>query len=197
MTGAGAPRHRYTFRDYLDLEESSATKHEFFAGEIYAMAGGTPEHAALAAEVIAALRPQLRGKPCRVYTSDLRLRVLATGLATYRDVTVVCGPLERDPESPSTAINPKVVVEVLSDRTEDYDRGDKLDHYRQIPALEACVLVSQREQLLEKWQRQPDTQDWTRREARAGGKLAIGPIACTLDVRELYRGSLGDDAPPV
>ena len=106
-------RHRHT------LEETSNVKHEYFGGEIYAMAGGTPEHAALAAACSAALLEQLRGGPCRVYSSDLRVRVLSTGLAAYPDVTVVCGATERDPESSSTVTNPRLVVEVLSDGTKE------------------------------------------------------------------------------
>jgi Uma2 family endonuclease len=124
-----ASLHRYSFADYLAFEEASTTKHEFLDGEIYGMAGGTPEHAALSVAVSSALLAQLRGGPCRVYSSDLRVRVHATGLATYPDVTVVCGEVQRDPESVTTVVNPRIVVEVLSDATEAYDRGQKLDHY--------------------------------------------------------------------
>src|SRR3990172_3361666 len=113
-----APQHRHSYRDYLAVEEVGVIKHEFHAGEIYAMAGGTPEHAALSVAVSSALHTGLRGGPGRVYSSDLRVRILATGLATYPDVTVVCGPIERDPESPTTVVNPTLVVEVLSDGTE-------------------------------------------------------------------------------
>ena len=100
---APAGLHHYTYADYLALEAASNVKHEFLAGEIYGMAGGTPEHAALSVAVSGALLAQLRGSPCRVYSSDLRVRVLATGLATYPDVTVVCGEAERDPENSTTA----------------------------------------------------------------------------------------------
>ena len=86
--------HHYTFADYLDLEKFSNIKHEFLDGEIYAMAGGTPAHAALSVSFSAALLNHLRGGPCRVYSSDLRVRVVETGLATYPDVTVVCGELQ-------------------------------------------------------------------------------------------------------
>ena len=110
------------------------------------MAGGTPTHAMLAVSVSSMLHQALRGGACRVYSSDLRVRVLATGLATYPDTTVVWGELEVDPENRDTAVNPTVVVEVLSDSTEKYDRGIKLQHYRQIPSLGAVVLVWQREQ---------------------------------------------------
>jgi len=111
-----APYHSYTFRDYLDLEAASNVKHEFINGEIYAMAGGTPEHAALIMAIGATLVAQLRGGSCRVFSSDLRVRVLATGLATYPDISVVCGELRTDPESPLIAVNPKILIEVLRHR---------------------------------------------------------------------------------
>src|SRR5262249_35971657 len=140
--GQPARRPCYFYSEYLELEEASNTKHEFLDGEIYAMAGGSPDHASLAAAVTTALLNQLRDKPCRVFSSDLRVRVLATGLATYPDITVVCGTLERDPESEVTVVNPVVLVEVLSKRTETYDRGEKFDHYRHIPSLKEYVLVA-------------------------------------------------------
>lgn len=182
---APAPLHRHSFADYLALEEASNTKHEFLAGEIYAMAGGTPEHAALAVGVSSSLLAQLRGGPCRVYSSDLRVRVLATGLATYPDVTVVCGSIERDPESPNTVVNPRVVVEVLSDGTEAYDRGEKLEHYRQITALGAVVLVSHREPSVEVWQRQPDG-GWTQMAFGPGELAILDVVSARIDVDEVY-----------
>lgn len=114
--------HRYTFGEYIALESFSTVRHEFLLGEIYAMAGSTPQHAALAMSVGAALLAKLRGGPCRVHSSDLRVRVLETGLVTYPDVTVVCGPYRADPEDRNTIVNPHVVVEVTSDSTEECDR---------------------------------------------------------------------------
>lgn len=181
--------HRYTYQDYLALEEASNVKHEFLAGEIYGMAGGTPEHAALSVAVSSALRTQLRGRPCRVYGSDLRVRVLETGLTTYPDVTVVCGDTETDPESPTTVTNPRVLVEVTSDGTADYDCGEKLDHYRQIPSLHTVVLVSHRERRLELWHRQ-GSGSWRPETAGPGESAVLAAIDCTLDVEEIYEGVL-------
>ena len=135
--------HSYTFREYLQLEEFANVKHEYFNGEIYAMTGGTPAHAGLSAAVIAAFSTQLQGGSCRVFTSNLRVRVLATGLAAYPDVTVVCGEAQFDPESDSTVINPRVLVEVLSPSTTRYDRGEKLAQYKQIDSLQVVLLFSQ------------------------------------------------------
>jgi Uma2 family endonuclease len=120
--------HRFTFDEYVRLEEDSDIKHEFLEGRVWAMSGGTPAHAAIAANVTILLGNALRGKAYQAYSSDLRVRAQATGLGTYPDVTVVCGHLELDPEDPKkhTVTNPQVLVEVLSPSTEDYDRGEKL-----------------------------------------------------------------------
>lgn len=178
--------HQYTYREYLALEEVSTVKHEFLDGEIYAMAGGTVMHAGLAVMVSSALQQQLRYGSCRVFSSDLRVRVLATGLATYPDVTVVCGDLEIDPDNADTVTNPSVVIEVLSDSTEKFDRGLKLRHYQQIPTLGAVVLVAQREQRIEVCSRQADG-TWVARTSGPGQTAEIPAIDCTLAVDDVYR----------
>jgi Uma2 family endonuclease len=186
-----AVHHRYTYAEYLVLEEASNVKHEYFAGEIYGMAGGTPDHAALAMSFGAALLERLEGRGCRVFSSDLRIRVLATGLATYPDVTVVCGPLERDPESRTTVTNPQLVAEVLSDGTEDYDRGDKLEHYKRVPSLRECVLISHRTPLIEVWRRTAED-TWVREQAGVGEHIRLESLDCEVAVDEISRGSLED-----
>lgn len=186
---APAPRHRYTFRDYLELEEVAGVRHEFFDGEIYAMAGGTPEHAAMAAAVTTILGRQLDRASCRVYSSDLRLRVLATGLATYPDVTVVCGPSERDPHSPTHVTNPKVLVEVSSNSTADYDRGEKLQHYQRIPSLEAIVLVDHASERIDLWTR--EGQAWRVRSFAAGEVVPLDTVGATVPVDEVYAAARG------
>jgi Uma2 family endonuclease len=190
---APAARHRYSYADYLDLEEASTVKHEFLGGEIYARPGGSPDHAALAANLGAALLACVGRRPCRVFSSDLRVRVLATGLAAYPDVTVVCGPVQRDPESRMTVVNPTLLAEVLSDGTEDYDRGEKLAHYKQVPSLQECVLVSHREPRLEVWRR-GSSGAWERDEAGRGGRPRLAALDCELSVDEIYRGGLEDSA---
>jgi Uma2 family endonuclease len=149
------PRQRFTFADYVRLEETSRVKHEYLEGQVWAMAGGTPDHAAVAVNVSTLLSTGVRDQPCCVFNSDLRVRVKQTGLGTYPDVTVVCGRLELDPEDPEqhTVVNPRLVVEVLSPSTEAYDRGEKLSHYKLIPSLEEVVLVAHDEHRLEVWRR--------------------------------------------
>ena len=187
-----APAHRiqYTRADYLALERSSNVKHEYLDGQIYGMAGGTPEHAALAAAVIGILFGQLRGGRCRVHDSDLRVRVLETGLTTYPDVTVVCGPRELDPDDTDAVTNPSVIIEVLSKSTEGYDRGDKFEHYKRIPSLQHYVLVSHREPAIEVWTRDEDAGDSWRHERSAVGDTAkLTGAGALLDVRELYESA--------
>jgi Uma2 family endonuclease len=179
--------HRYTYDAYLEHEASSNVKHEFLDGEIYAMAGGTVEHAVLAANVIALLGPRLHGTPCVVATSDLKVRVLATGLVSYPDVTVICGPVQRDPKSRDVVLNPALVVEVSSDSTEEWDRGEKLDHYKQIPSLREWVLVSHRERRVEVVSRSPDG-GWTTRSFGPGEPAALPSLGIDLAVDDVYRG---------
>lgn len=138
--------HRYTYADYVALELSSSTKHEFLDGEIYAMAGGSEEHSALAAQILRGLGNAIAQHPCRVHTSDLRVYVEETGLATFPDGSVICGPLEQHRPSPvATALNPSILLEVTSDSSEDYDTGLKLEIYRTLPSLREYIVVSHRE----------------------------------------------------
>jgi Uma2 family endonuclease len=178
------PRRYFTFRQYLDLEEASNVKHEYYAGEICVIGGGTPEHAALAAAVGGALFAQVEGSDCRVFSSDLRVRVPATGLATYPDVTVVCGALEGDPENSDTITNPTLIVEILSPRTEAYDRGEKIEHYRQIPSLRECVLVAHDRRRIEVWRRERNG-EWSQVVTEAGS-VGLRSIGCRLKVEVLY-----------
>jgi Uma2 family endonuclease len=175
--------HRYSFQDYLAVEEISTVRHEFLDGEIYAMAGGSVLHAALSAAALAALHRQLAGG-CRVYSSDLRVRVLATGLATYPDVTVVCGAAAMDPENGDTVVNPTVVVEVLSPGTMDYDLGEKFEQYSRIPSLAAVVYLWQDRRQIEVRERTKD--GWKVAVVAGGSTAAITPLAARLDVDALY-----------
>lgn len=179
-----AARHAYTFTEYLDLEEIARVRHEFLDGEIYAMAGGTPEHAAMAAAITAALGRQLDVQMCRVYSSDLRVRVLATGLATYPDVTVICGPSERDPESATHVVNPKVVIEITSPGTAEYDRGEKLEHYKTIRTLEAIAIVDHASERFDLWTRSGD--GWQLHSFGGGETVPLHVIGVELQIDEIY-----------
>jgi Uma2 family endonuclease len=189
MSVTAPARRRYTYQEYLAFERTANVRHEFLSGEIYAMAGGTREHAALCANVLTALGGLLQGKRCQAHSSDLRVRVLATGLATYPDVTVVCDAAELDPEDKNAVVNPTLLVEVTSESTEDYDRGEKFDHYKRIPRVREIVFVSHRERAIEVFTRQPDG-SWLRTEGRAGQRAPLQSIDGQLVVDDVYRDAL-------
>lgn len=176
----------YDYGDYLAHEEACNTKNEFLGGQIYAMAGASPQHNRLCLAMGALLLPQLASGRCRAHSSDQRVRVLATGLATYPDVTVVCGPLELDPDDPRhhTATNPTLLVEVLSPSTAAYDRGEKFEHYRQIESLRQYVLVSQDEREVEVRTRTEG--GWKVQSFTAGQVAELTAVGATLDVDALY-----------
>jgi Uma2 family endonuclease len=178
----------YPYEEYRRFEDSNPAKHEFVAGQILAMAGGTPAHARLQGAVLYALERRLEGKACQPFPSDLRVRVRATGMATYPDVTVICGAVETDPDDPHAAINPTVVVEVSSDRTELYDRGEKFEHYRTIASLREYVLVSHRERHVEVRRRDPEGK-WTDIHARRGEMVNLSALGIALGVDEIYERS--------
>jgi Uma2 family endonuclease len=132
-------RH-YTIDDYFLAEESSPLRHEYFRGEIFVMAGGTPEHNTIALNVAAAFHGALTGSPCRAFGSDQRIAT-PSGLYTYPDVSIVCGPLQLTGERLPSLVNPVVLVEVLSDSTRDYDRGEKFDLYASIAPFRDHLLI--------------------------------------------------------
>jgi len=175
--------HDYSFAEYLALERDSEIKHEFDAGEILAMAGGTARHSALAVNIGFALRGT-RPEGCTVFQSDMRVRVVVTGRAAYPDASMVCGPIEYDSEDAArtTITNPVLLVEVLSVTTEKGDRGNKWMHYQRIPSLVEYVLVSQ-DPRIEVYRRMPSG-TWEYFETREGLlTLASGPA---LDLSMLY-----------
>jgi len=177
-------RHRYTYEEYLAYERDSGLKHEFEDGEIYAMAGGSRRHNALASRVSAALEAGRRAG-CIAFQSDQKVRVLATGKATYPDASMVCGTIEGDPADPNgpAITNPSLIVEVLSVSTEEEDRGNKWQHYQRIPSLREYVLVSQTHARIERYRRL-DSGAWEYRETVEGTvELESG---ATLDLTALY-----------
>lgn len=183
---SAAHRVHYSKAEYVAFERSSNAKHEYLGGQIYAMAGGSPEHAALAAAFVTLVGPRLRGGRCRVHSSDLCVAVLATGLATYPDVTVVCGPRELDPDDKHAVTNPTVVVEVLSPSTEEYDRGEKLEHYARIPSLREVVLVAHDGRRVEVHARPNAAEAFVVTVAGDGEMARIPSLGVEVDVRELY-----------
>lgn len=187
MRTAAAIDQGVSYADYLRLEAKGDAKHEWLDGVVYAMAGGTLEHGQLSAAVIGELRGLASGCGCRVFSSDAKVRVSATGLATYPDASVVCGPIERDADDRNAMANPAVLVEVLSDGTEAYDRGEKFEHYRRLPSLRDYVLVSQRRPLVEVYSR--DAHDrWVLTAVGAGERFTLSALPGDVEVDRVYAG---------
>ena len=179
-----------TYAEYCAAEREATIKHEFLRGEVFAMVGGTLEHGRIGARVIYLLSRHLADRPCHVFSSDVRVRIEATDLDTYPDASVVCGTPRTAEHDRHALLNPTLLVEVLSESTEAYDRGEKAAHYRRIPSLRAYLLVSQHEPRLELFVRARHGQ-WTLLEASAGLLLPIEPLALSLSVDEVYA-----DPPP-
>lgn len=181
--------------EYLALEDKADEKHEFVNGEMIAMSGGTPAHGAIAANLSRVLGTLLKGRPCLVLSSDVRVSVGPTGMYTYPDLSIVCGRPQYAPKSRVTITNPLVLVEVLSDSTEAYDRGAKSAHYRHIESLKAYILVSQAPRRIEVFTRMP-AGGWLLNEAQEG-ELRIPCLEVALSVDEVYLNlELLEDEPP-
>ncbi len=180
------PVGRLTEFEYLELERAAEFKSEFFDGEMFAMAGGTPQHSLIATNLGREFGNGLKGKQCVPYNSDLRIKVEATGLFTYPDLSVICGPPRFPEGTDDTVVNPTVIVEVLSDSTEAYDRGKKFENYRQVPTLQEYLLVSQKEPRLELFTRQSDN-TWVLSEAVGlESALELRSLSISLSLAEIF-----------
>ena len=184
-----SPRPQMTAAEYLEREATSDLKHEFINGEAFAMAGGTKNHGALAIAFGGDLRAALIGKPCRQYSSDVRVHVAATGAWFYPDLSVVCGKDESPRTDPNAIANPIVLVEVLSESTEAYDRGAKAIHYRHLESLREYVLVSQTEPRVEV-QRKNERGIWELHFFGPGERLELTSLGVTLSIDALYANPL-------
>jgi Uma2 family endonuclease len=180
-----AIRSGVTPSDFLEWERAQPLRHEYWNGEIFDMAGGSPRHAALASRVAQALGSSLGRKGCEIFSSDLQLG-LPGNRYVYGDVAVVCGEVRLQRGSDSVVENPTMVIEVLSKNTEEYDRGLKWDGYRRIASLSDYVLVSQTDVRVEHFSRAGDG-SWIYRVAEAGGRITFSNGAA-LDVDTLYGG---------
>jgi Uma2 family endonuclease len=167
------------------MERAASSRHEFFRGEVFAMAGASRQHNLIVTNIVREVSSALRDRPCEVYPSDMRVKVEATGSYAYPDVTIVCGAARFEDEHGDTLLNPLVLFEVLSDSTESFDRGGKFEHYRAIPSLEEVVFVSQKEAHVEHFARQADG-SWRLREYRGAQRLLLPAPGCEVAVEDLY-----------
>ncbi len=184
--GTALPLTRMTEDAYLDFEQASDEKHEYYRGEIFAMAGASLNHNRIVKNAVWALENQLRGKPCEVFPSDLRLYCIAPGLYTYPDVSVVCPPVLYHRDRHDTVTNPRLLIEVLSPSTQDYDRGQKFEFYRSIGSLQELLLVSSVRMQVLQYTRQNDFQ-WHLSEYTApDAVLELSSLGVSLRLNDLY-----------
>jgi Uma2 family endonuclease len=175
-----------TLQQYIEREHTAQTKSEFYRGEVFAMSGASIRHNDISGNIFALLKASLRGKNCRPSNSDQRIRIPANGLATYPDVSVVCGPREVADDDDQAITNPTVIFEVLSKSTEANDRGKKFALYRDLDSLEQYVLVSQNEQRIECFSRRDDG-DWLLNVIEGeSSSIDLKSIEVTMPLSEVY-----------
>ena len=183
---SAVPEQFMTLQEYFSFEEASDVKHEYFHGAIFAMTGASEPHNLIVANLIGNLHAQLRGKSCRVYPGDLRVKIEATGLYTYPDIQVICGQPRYADARKDTVTNPSVIIEVLSPSTEGYDHGVKFQHYRTIETLQEYLMIAQDTCRVEHYLRQ-DTQHWLLVEITRGEQeIALKAIDGRLSLTDIY-----------
>lgn len=175
-----------TPEEYLSLERHAEHKSEYVAGEIFALAGASERHNLIVGNVFAGLHAQLRQRPCKVYASDMRVKVQATDLYTYPDVVALCHEARFDDDQQDTLLNPMLIVEVLSESTEGYDRGKKFAHYRKLESLQEYVLIAQDTYHIEHYIRQPDNQWLLSESDTVQDTIHLPSIDCHLAVADVY-----------
>lgn len=181
-----------TVAEYLEIERKAEFKSEFYRGEMFAMSGGTEQHSVIAVNLAAELNNALKGKPCRTYNSDMRV-MSPSGLWTYPDVSVACGEKLFGDEARDSLLNPVLVIEVLSDSTEGYDRGKKFNHYRTIESLREYVLISQSEPMVQTFLRLDDG-CWKMQPIQGlDQSVTFESINVTVPMSEIYRDVVFDE----
>jgi Uma2 family endonuclease len=177
-----------SLEEYLRFERDSETRHEFLDGIVYAMAGESPDHSTICFNLAAITGPQLRDKPCRGFSPNMKVRAGLGGLYAYPDLMIVCGEAKFHDKHGDVLLNPNVIFEVLSPSTEKYDRGEKFRRYRtQIESLQDYVMVSQDQARIEHHHRQPDG-TWKETEVNGlDGVLFISSIDCRIPLAEVYQ----------
>lgn len=183
MVAARDHNQCFTPEEYFIWEEKQLDRHELIGGRVYAMGGGTKNHSAIAINFLLLLREHLRGGPCQVFNSDVKVNILDTVNYTYPDLSVTCD--DRDRSHPLYITYPCLIVEVLSDSTEGYDRGKKFENYRRNPNLVDYVLVSSNEVAVDCYHRNASG-DWVILSYRRGDRVVLGSIDLTVEIEQIY-----------
>jgi Uma2 family endonuclease len=184
---SSAALKRLSWDEYVQFERHADEKHEYYDGEVFAMVGGSAWHSLIGGNVIRVVGNALEPKDCQVYTSDMRV-LCPSGLGTYPDCSIVCGPPEYlDDAKQDTLLNPIVIFEVLSPTTEAYDRGKKFAHYETLSSLKEYVLLSQDQVRIEHFARRPQAGQWLRTVVNdANGTLELPALGISLSLAQLY-----------
>ena len=188
------PRTYLTPEQYLEIERKAEFKSEYYQGEMFAMSGASYPHIGIVANAMRELGQQLRRGPCRPLSNDMRVRVTPAGLYTYPDVVVVCGEPQFLDDTFDTLLNPTVIVEVLSESTEAYDRGRKFELYRSLESLAEYVLISSQRVSAELFTRQPDGRWMLTASSRLEDSIDLQSVGCHLALADLYENV--DFSPP-
>ena len=191
---ATQPKTHLTPEQYLEIERKAEFKSEYYQGEMFAMSGASYPHIGIVANAVASLHQQLRRGPCRPLSNDMRVRVTPAGLYTYPDVVVVCGEPQFLDDTFDTLLNLTVIVEVLSESTEAYDRGRKFELYRSLESLAEYVLISSQRVSAELFTRQPDGRWMLTASSRLEDSIDLQSVGCHLALADLYENV--DFSPP-
>ncbi|HBE21288.1 MAG TPA: hypothetical protein DEG17_05020 [Cyanobacteria bacterium UBA11149] len=192
MIAARDNDHYFTPEEYFAWEEQQLERHELIDGRVYAMSGGTRNHSDIAGNFLAIIKPHLRGSGCKTYNSDCRVNILNTRNYTYPDLSVTCDP--RDNSSTQYITYPCLIVEVLSDSTEAYDRGKKFEKYRRNPNLVDYVLVSSDEIAIDIYHKN-DAGDWLILSYRSGDRVELKSIGLSLPIEQFYEEIVFESQP--
>ena len=181
------PKYNLSFEEWLESERAAAEgRSEYVNGEVFAMTGASAEHNTIVMNIGGELRAQLKGRPCQVYANDMKVLIRSANAGKYPDLVAFCGEPELLDGRRDVLLNPSLLVEVLSDSTEAYDRGDKFALYRQIPSLREYLLVSQGRVLVELFTRGEDGR-WVLADYRSlNDRVPLPSLDCTLDLAEIY-----------
>jgi Uma2 family endonuclease len=182
-----APKYNYVSPEaYLAMERASEEKHEYYKGEVFAMSGASWEHNVIVKNINTLVLPFLKGKPCDMFGSDLRIHIPENTLYTYPDFSIICGEPETIDNEKDTVVKPSVIIEILSKSTRDYDRGTKFNLYRGIKTLKEYILIDSTSVCVEIYKHQPEN-SWQLTEfKKLSDSFFISTIGLTLQLKDIY-----------
>jgi Uma2 family endonuclease len=181
------PKRKLTAAEYLEIERAAEFRSEFFDGEMFAMAGASYQHNIVKDSLVFELRLRLLGSSCRTSSSDQRVRIDASGLYVYPDIVIVCGEPEFAPQDPLSLVNPRIIIEVLSDSTEPFNRQSKFHNYMKLPSVEEYILVLDYEPLIMRYERR-ENDEWRLRMFHSLAEtFSLATIPAEIPMADLYR----------